>query len=83
MTIPVANARLNFTVNIADIHMYIISPVYQISTTAGDSSTTVDDGNSGVSSSDPTQHITQEKLIEGIDPNKDPWDTQYKPIYGG
>ena len=48
---------------------------------SGDSGTVIDDGSSGVSSgsilSDPS------KLTEGIDPNKDPWDTQYKPIYGG
>lgn len=48
---------------------------------SGDSGTVIDDGSSGVSSgsilSDPS------KLTEGIDPNRDPWDTQYKPIYGG
>lgn len=36
-----------------------------------------------ISQGDDGDYMSQEELKEGIDPNRDPWDTQYKPIYGG
>lgn len=45
--------------------------------------TIVDDNNPGISSTDPTQHITQEELTQGIDPNQNPWDVQGEMYYGG
>lgn len=42
-----------------------------------------EDGSTTASYTDPSHHITQEELKEGIDPNRDPWDTVYRPVYGG
>lgn len=43
-----------------------------------------EDGSSKTATTeDPRHHITQEELLEGIDPNHDPWDTEYRVVYGG